>query len=326
MDTPLFSIIVPVYKAEQYLHQCLDSILRQTFADFQVVLVDDGSPDGSGAICDEYAARDSRITVIHKVNGGQGSARKAAVPECRGAYIVCVDSDDYIAKDMYERLLTALKSGNVGGACCLFYRVSPNGEIVQDNHSFGQSRVVSVKESLDMCFYNIISNALWCKLFKRSVFDGVRLPVGEINEDFPLIVPTFANSGGMALVNEPLYYYRKRVGSVTAGWLSAKNYKVVLKNFALIGEQLEKERVLCQKSYAFFVASGAYRTALVSEKYRDKLDSEAKELLLDYKKIMQKNYASYVFSKQSLPKDKLLYTLVLTNTLRPLYKLLKKSL
>ncbi len=322
----LISIIIPVYKVEEYLDECIQSIVNQTHQNLEIILVDDGSPDNCPKICDDWAKKDARIRVIHQKNAGAAAARNAGLDAANGDYIGFVDSDDYIAKDMYERLLTALKSGNVGGACCLFYRVSPNGEIVQDNHSFGQSRVVSVKESLDMCFYNIISNALWCKLFKRSVFDGVRLPVGEINEDFPLIVPTFANSGGMALVNEPLYYYRKRVGSVTAGWLSAKNYKVVLKNFALIGEQLEKERVLCQKSYAFFVASGAYRTALVSEKYRDKLDSEAKELLLDYKKIMQKNYASYVFSKESLPKDKLLYTLVLTNTLRPLYKLLKKSL
>lgn len=98
------SIIVPVYKVEPYLRKCVDSILAQTFTDFEVILVDDGSPDNSGKICDEYASKDSRVRVIHKKNGGLSSARNAGIDVARGKYLGFVDSDDYIEKDMYELL------------------------------------------------------------------------------------------------------------------------------------------------------------------------------------------------------------------------------
>lgn len=109
MHTPLFSIIVPVYKTEVFLRQCVDSILNQTYSDFQVILVDDGSPDGSGAICDEYARCDSRVTVIHKENGGLVSARKAGLAQCCGRYVVNVDSDDYIALDHLSCIAQAIE-------------------------------------------------------------------------------------------------------------------------------------------------------------------------------------------------------------------------
>ena len=113
MSTPLFSVIVPVYKTEAFLRQCVDSILNQTYPDFQLILVDDGSPDGSGAICDTYAGSDSRVTVVHKQNGGLVSARKAGAAVCYGTYVVNVDSDDYIAEKMVEKLYRALCLANL---------------------------------------------------------------------------------------------------------------------------------------------------------------------------------------------------------------------
>ncbi|MBA1325633.1 glycosyltransferase [Enterococcus faecium] len=103
------SIIVPVYKVEKYLRKCVDSILAQTFTDFEVILVDDGSPDNSGKICDEYAEKDNRVRVIHKENGGLSSARNAGIDVARGKYLGFVDSDDYIDEDMYEILYENLK-------------------------------------------------------------------------------------------------------------------------------------------------------------------------------------------------------------------------
>lgn len=108
--TPLFSIIVPIYKTEKYLCQCVDSILNQRFGNFEVILVDDGSPDGSGAICDSYAAGDARVKVIHKKNGGLVSARKAGLAACGGQYVVNVDSDDYIGEDHLERLAAVIEN------------------------------------------------------------------------------------------------------------------------------------------------------------------------------------------------------------------------
>lgn len=115
---PKISIIVPVYKAEPYLKKCIDSILNQTFKDFELILVDDGSPDRCGEICDEYALKDSRIKIIHKENGGQSSARNVGLDIAQGEYIGFVDSDDWIEPDMYKKLFKVLKNDNVDMAIC----------------------------------------------------------------------------------------------------------------------------------------------------------------------------------------------------------------
>lgn len=117
------SIIVPVYKVEPYLRKCVDSILAQTFTDFEVILVDDGSPDNSGKICDEYASKDSRVRVIHKKNGGLSSARNAGIDVARGKYLGFVDSDDYIEKDMYELLYDNIVKEQADLSICGIYDV-----------------------------------------------------------------------------------------------------------------------------------------------------------------------------------------------------------
>lgn len=110
MAVPEISIIVPVYNVEKYLDKCVNSILNQTFQDFELILVDDGSPDNCGEMCDDYAARDKRVTVIHQVNGGLSAARNAGIEIAKGRYLGFVDSDDYIAEDMYELLYNNLKN------------------------------------------------------------------------------------------------------------------------------------------------------------------------------------------------------------------------
>ena len=116
---PTISVIVPVYKVEPYIRKCVDSILGQTFSDIQVILVDDGSPDQCGKICDEYAKQDNRVEVIHKENGGLSDARNAGIPYAKGEYIIFLDSDDYIENDMFEYMYTRIKdSGAVYGTVC----------------------------------------------------------------------------------------------------------------------------------------------------------------------------------------------------------------
>lgn len=217
MDTPLFSIIVPVYKAEQYLHQCLDSILKQTFADFQVVLVDDGSPDGSGAICDEYAARDSRITVIHKVNGGQGSARKAAVPECRGVYIVCVDSDDYIAPDHLERFAAVIEAYRPDVILCGATRF-PAAEQTQLRTMlpaglYTEQLLDEIRKNLicDENGENPVLYALWSAAARRELFSDYQMPVpGHIRrgEDLAVTVPLMDHCRSVYVTDYCGYFYR----------------------------------------------------------------------------------------------------------------------
>ena len=115
---PTISVIVPVYKVEPYIRKCVDSILGQTFSDIQVILVDDGSPDQCGKICDEYAKQDNRVEVIHKENGGLSDARNAGIPYAKGEYIIFLDSDDYIENDMFEYMYTRIKDSGADMATC----------------------------------------------------------------------------------------------------------------------------------------------------------------------------------------------------------------
>ena len=127
MSTPKISVIVPVYKAERYLSACIDSILAQTFTDFELLLIDDGSPDASGQICDEYAARDRRIVVIHKDNGGLSDARNAGLDICKGEYISFVDSDDWINDKFIQNLYSSIKKNDadIAVASCKYKSDSP---------------------------------------------------------------------------------------------------------------------------------------------------------------------------------------------------------
>lgn len=132
MKEDLISIIVPVYKVENYLSKCLDSMICQTYKNIEIILVDDGSPDNSGKICDDYAKKDSRIKVIHKENGGLSDARNAGLKIATGKYIGFVDSDDYISVEMYEKLYNQAKKEDADIACCNYYRVKMEKNLIKE--------------------------------------------------------------------------------------------------------------------------------------------------------------------------------------------------
>ena len=146
--SPKISIIVPVYKVEKYIHKCIDSILNQTFKDFELILVDDGSPDNCGKICDEYAKKDSRVIVIHKENGGLSSARNSGLDIARGDYIGFVDSDDYIENDMYELLYNLCEENNCDISSCSSIIHFPNKKVINGGHEL----IIHNKKEILGCF------------------------------------------------------------------------------------------------------------------------------------------------------------------------------
>ena len=137
------SVIVPVYKVEKYLKQCVDSILNQTFPDFEVLLIDDGSPDSCPAMCDDYARKDPRIRVFHKENGGLSSARNKGIEESRGNWLCFVDSDDYLAENMLENLYTAATTNTADMAVCDFVKVDEESTHLQDSHTSDNGIITS---------------------------------------------------------------------------------------------------------------------------------------------------------------------------------------
>ena len=165
---PIVSVIVPVYKAEKYLRKCVDSILTQTFRDFEVILVDDGSPDRSGAICDEYARKDPRVRVFHKENGGVSSARNKGIDEARGGWLVFIDSDDWITVDYLEGLAAHAKEGAL--YVCKGYYSNPKGSELWQYFGISNENVgKSVQEQLEKAEEFHVTNSPWIKLFSADV-------------------------------------------------------------------------------------------------------------------------------------------------------------
>ena len=215
---PLISVIVPVYKTEAYIHQCIDSILGQTFTDFELILVDDGSPDCCPEICDAYAAKDKRIRVIHKENGGLSSARNAGLDIAQGEYIAFVDSDDWITPEYLQKLLTALQKENAELAICnvqLTYNPDYTGVRNTEVFTIGDE-CLSVSEMIDklmlkMAWFYII---VWNKLYHRSIFDSLRFPDGYIREDEATIHRIIGQCGKIVTISDQMYCYRQTPGSI----------------------------------------------------------------------------------------------------------------
>lgn len=223
MEQALVSVIVPCYKVEKYLPKCIDSILGQTYHNLEIWLVDDGSPDRSGIICDEYAAKDERIKVIHKENAGLSDARNVAIDKATGEWVTFVDSDDYIAENYVEELYSLVKRFNcqVGIVLpCLF----KEGEI--PNPSVGAIKEEKMEPiyAVEQMFYQekFDTNA-WAKLYHRQLFEkGIRYPKGLLFEDLPTTYLLLLNSDGVAFMNKQLYYYLLRPSSIEGSYSPKK--------------------------------------------------------------------------------------------------------
>lgn len=212
---PQVSVIVPVYKVEKYLKRCVDSILAQTFTDFELILVDDGSPDGCPDMCDEYAEKDRRVRVIHKENGGLSSARNAGIDwvfeNSDSEWISFVDSDDYVHPKMLESLLNAVVSLNVSVSVCSFYFNTDGNVPVCDE-------VASpVYVTPDELFMNLsaLSQAAWNKFYRREVFNTLRYPVGKLCEDSFVAPEIIYSQERLAFVNSDLIYYTYNPEGIT---------------------------------------------------------------------------------------------------------------
>ena len=223
------SIIVPVYQVEKYIRQCVDSILAQTFTDFELILVDDGSKDKSGQICDEYARMDTRVKVIHKENGGLSDARNKGMDQASGKYFMFVDSDDYIAPTMIECLYESILNENADIAVCnyLYYFENDRKKNFATNI---KSEVLSGAE----IFYNRknernygIWTVAWNKLYKSEVFGNIRFRLGKYHEDEFWANDIYQMDIKVIMIPECLYYYRQRDNSIMGKKSIARNLDIL---------------------------------------------------------------------------------------------------
>lgn len=221
----LISVIVPVYNVEGYLRRCVDSILAQTYENLEIILVDDGATDLSGAICDEYAARDARIRVIHKPNGGLSSARNAGIDIASGDYLAFVDSDDWIDPEMYSYLMGLIHKYDVK----LAYTGRFDVEEATGERTVGlcpeREEKIPAQELVKRIFlWDNVDSAAWDKLYHRSLFARYRYPEGKICEDVPVTYRLILETDYVAVGNKPMYHYYHRAGSITKSKVSEKSF------------------------------------------------------------------------------------------------------
>lgn len=230
MDS-LISVIVPIYNVEKYLRKCIESIINQSYKNLEIILVDDGSTDSCGSICDEYAKIDKRIKVIHKENGGLSDARNRGIEASGGAYLMFIDGDDYINEKMAEILYKRIKEDNTDLAMCNFLFVDECGAEVRE-----RNRVLPIKNEIltsPKLMKKLLGNkrgyyAIACnKLYKKNLFEDIRFPSGKINEDEFVVHRIFVKCQRISCVSIPLYYYVQRSGSIMNAAVSAKNLDIV---------------------------------------------------------------------------------------------------
>lgn len=228
---PLISVIIPIYKAEKYIEKCVRSVMNQIYENLEIILVEDGSPDNSGAICDKLASEDGRIRVIHKENGGAATARNAGLDVMAGEYIAFVDADDYMEPNYIETLYQLLATNNAQVSICSFKTVDENGKAIAIDalHVEKVSEAEGISEDTNFEATNILTGndiiledlqghwehvAPWGKLFKAELYHNVRYPHWFAHEDESVFIQVFDQVDVVAVSEEKLYYYVQHVGSL----------------------------------------------------------------------------------------------------------------
>ena len=222
------SVIVPVYKVERYLCDCIDSILQQTFREFELILIDDGSPDHCGQICDEYAKVDDRVRAIHQKNGGLSAARNAGLDLADGEFITFVDSDDILDGQYLQRLYETLAEYQADVAVCNSCRIINKDELSSHDVDQGDACfLMGNREAVKtLCKYgkDQLPVTAWGKLYKKELFINLRYPVGIINEDEYLTPRLLYRAERIVWIKEALYGYRKREESIMGEKFSIRRY------------------------------------------------------------------------------------------------------
>ena len=210
MEETLVSVIIPVYNVEKYLKKCVDSVLNQTYRNLDIILVDDGSTDLSGKMCDELGIDDKRVTVIHKQNGGLSDARNAGLNVARGKYYAFVDSDDYISSDMIEIMVNSARENSCEIAICNMVKFSESGESALFYHPVAQKQILLGENR----FKTLKQPSVCNKLFKASLFQNIRFPKGKYYEDTFVYHELLYRAKSVVLTGSNSYWYLERSDSI----------------------------------------------------------------------------------------------------------------
>ena len=299
---PDISVIVPIYKVENYLRKCVDSILPQTFGDYELFLVDDGSPDGCPVVCDEYAMADDRILVIHKPNGGLSDARNAALELVRGEYITFVDSDDWIAPDALETMREALLRTDSDMAIGNMYSVDEQGK---QQSMAGNVSEETVLEGKDV-WTTILQPCAPKKIYRSSIWKTLRFPVGRLYEDAFTYHHVLAQVDRIVKTGRETYYYLIREGSIMhmeydirfTDIIDAIEDRIAVMEEAGVQELAERDRL--------FIYSQSAVALSHLDRYNEKEYVRRQEVWRTYKK----HFPKIMRSRAASVKEKILFLLL----------------
>ena len=320
------SVIVPVYKVGEYLPKCVGSIRNQTHSDLEIILVDDGSPDDCGAICDAFALQDPRIKVVHKENGGLSSARNAGIDASSGEYLAFVDGDDWIEPEMYAHLLERMIHYNVKLGCCGRYDVDGETGEKKVGLCFRKEEKVSGEELVRRIFtWDNCDSSACDKLYHRSLFADHRYPMGKVCEDVPVTYLIALKAGEAVLCDRPFYNYFHRAGSITMASVSEKMfhysqhtaeiYPYICRNHPSVVPQAQYLRV---RSLVYNIIT----LDLAGKEYRQKFAREYQHSQAELWKHLGFLLTSPMFGKQERLTD-LMLMLGCYRPFRKVYHLLK---
>ncbi|MCR0206926.1 glycosyltransferase family 2 protein [[Clostridium] innocuum] len=243
---PIISVIVPVYNVERYLEKCIDSIISQSFKDIEIILVNDGSTDSSGAICNKYRSIDNRIVVLNKTNGGLSSARNMGIEYCTGKFITFIDSDDTVSENILEKLYYNLINNNCDISVCNVIDIYDDGSMLKNEFNFHE--VVSNQEAIRLELESRLTNGYAvAKLFKIELFDSIKFPKNKLYEDAFIILRLYAKTKKIFISTDQLYNYHRHNNTITTGNFKEKdfdcikahlcNYEFIISNYPSLEEQ-----------------------------------------------------------------------------------------
>lgn len=257
-----FSIIIPIYKVELYLRRCIDSVLKQTFTDFECILVDDGSPDRCPEICDEYANKDNRIKVIHKVNGGLSDARNAGLDIAKGEYIYFLDGDDYIESSLLENVQKEIKNTNADMVVFNYFSVNEHGDALYDSSfSAKEYTILSQKDYINFVCKEVLHYKMgwevWNRVFKHSIIDDINLRFYDNKkiyaEDIYFLLCYLLEAHKVSVIDKKLHYYVRRSDSITGANKKSKIDEFVNLNYMIYQFiKAKKYRYIQHKYYIIF--------------------------------------------------------------------------
>ncbi len=295
----LISVILPIYNVAAYLERCVESILSQTYGNLEIILVDDGSTDDCGKICDSYAKKDSRIVVIHKKNGGLSDARNAGIEIAKGEYITFVDSDDYVDTDYVEYLYKLVCRYQTKMSICSHTVVYENGTILQKQT--GEISCLNSEEVLERILYDEdIDLSAWAKLYHKSLFEDIQFPVGRLFEDAATTYRFVHKSQKIAIGLESKLYYMIRNNSISNCSFSRKKLDLIT------GTKEMAE--FCETHYPHLKKAGerrliyAYMSTLSQLANSNTKDKESQKFLMKY---IRAKGISVLLDPRSKKRDKL---------------------